>query len=461
MGQRWVLHLDMDAFFASVEQLTRPTLRGKPVIVAGVGGRGVVAGASYEARALGARSAQPTFQAERLVGPRCNTIIPRHRVYAAASRRVFALVAKRCGTIEQISIDEAFVEPAVLAGAEVATAAQFAAELREAVFAETGLSCSIGGGSGKLVAKIASAAAKPKGQLLIPVAEQQAQLWPLPVRKLWGIGPVAEGKLAQYGVKTIGEFAQLDLPEVQQLLGAVGADLWLLARGHDERPVQPRGEAKSISNEYTYPEDLTSAAQMDAAIKRAFTSAYRRLMKDGRGAKTVTVKLKRADFQTETRSFSLGYATDDEDILWATVQKVVRYPQETGPIRLVGVGFSGLEQDRQLVLFPELDKQAQVQVTEVTEPAASQEVVPAAAAVPQWHRTQDVQHPDYGHGWITGLGQGIMTVRFETRATGVGKSRSFALADPAISPAEPLASLAWDEWLEQSGWMDPAGDGNG
>lgn len=186
MDGRWVLHLDMDAFFASVEQLTRPTLRGRPVLVGGLGGRGVVAGASYEARVFGARSAMPMHQARRLVGAPAVVLPPRGAVYGLASRRVFETVRAVIPVLEQLSFDEAFGEPAELVGADGAAVREFCEQLRRRVREETGLVASVGAGSGKQIAKIASDLAKPDGVFVVNRADERQLLDGLPVRRLWG-----------------------------------------------------------------------------------------------------------------------------------------------------------------------------------------------------------------------------------------------------------------------------------
>lgn len=456
---RWVLHIDMDAFYASVEQLTRPTLKGRPVLVAGVSGRGVVAGASYEARKYGARSAMPTSRAARLVGPQAVLVSPRRAVYVAASRRVFEIIARHVDIYEQLSVDEAFLEPAQLAGATPEEVTAWANELRAEIKEETGLPSSIGAGSGKQYAKIGSGLAKPDGVFVIPKDEQLDILHPLSVGQLWGVGPVTEAKLAAAGTETIGDLAQLSEREVEIALGGVvGKHLWQLARGVDDRPVAPRAESKQISSEHTYPQDLTTAPQVDEAIKRAAAESHRRLRKDGRGARTVTVKLKMSDFHIESRSATLPYATDDEETLLATAMKIARYPDEVGPIRLVGVSYSGLEDALQDVLFPELD-QATPQLTTdyesgVSDAAQGIELAAQAGAransqAGQWRATQDVYHPEYGHGWVQGSGKGWVSVRFETRATGPGRMRSLRADDPLLEPADPLDSLDWGDWLER------------
>src|ERR1700743_764872 len=243
VDSRWVLHLDMDAFFASVEQLTRPTLRGRPVLVGGLGGRGVVAGASYESRVFGARSAMPMHQARRLIGVTAVVLPPRGAVYSVASRRVFDTVRTVVPLVEQLSFDEAFGEPPELIGASARDVEQFCEDLRRRVRDETGLIASVGAGSGKQIAKIASGLAKPDGIRVVSRAEEAALLGGLPVRRLWGIGPVAEEKLNRLGIDTIGQLAALADAEVANILGAtVGPALHLLARGIDEPPWAARSQ---------------------------------------------------------------------------------------------------------------------------------------------------------------------------------------------------------------------------
>jgi DNA polymerase IV len=449
---RWVLHIDMDAFFASVEQLTRPTLRARPVLVGGLGGRGVVAGASYEARVFGARSAMPMHQARRLVGIHAVVLPPRGVVYGVASRRVFDTVRAAMPVLEQLSYDEAFGEPAELAGASASDVERFCVDLRGRVRDETGLIASVGAGSGKQIAKIGSRLAKPDGIRVIRRDEEGPLLATLPVRRLWGIGPVAEDKLHRLGIQTIGQLAELTDAEAADILGAtVGPALHRLARGVDDRPVAERAEAKQISAESTFPEDLTTLEQLQQAVGPIGEHAHQRLIKDGRGARTVTVKMKRSDMSTLTRSQTLPYATADATTLIAAARRLLLDPLEIGPIRLVGVGFSGLTEVRQEPLFPNLDIWDQPTET-------------ASASVPTvhvsgWRIGDDVHHARWGHGWVQGAGHGVMTVRFETRASGPGPVRTLPADDAAVQRANPVDSLDWPDYvnglLEESA---PAGD---
>jgi DNA polymerase-4 len=456
VAARWVLHLDMDAFFASVEQLTRPTLRGRPVLVGGLGGRGVVAGASYESRVYGARSAMPMHQARRLVGATAVALPPRGVVYGVASRRVLDTVRTVVPVLEQLSFDEAFGEPAELAGATAADVEVFCEAVRAKIRNETGLVASVGAGSGKQIAKIASGLAKPDGIRVVRRDEERVLLAGLPVRRLWGIGPVAEEKLHRLGIETVGAFAALSDAEAANILGGtVGPALHQLARGIDDRPVAENGPAKQISAESTFPEDLTTLDQLREAAGPIGEHAHARLEKDGRGARTVTVKLKKSDMSTLTRSATLPYATTDAATLIATARRLLLDPLELGPIRLVGVGFSGLSEVRQESLFPDLELVAE----ELSDTGLPQTLTEATATAPAWRIGDDVVHTEYGHGWIQGAGHGVMTVRFETRSTGPGPVHTFPDSTPEIDRANPVDSLDWSDYVSAlAARSAPAGD---
>ena len=444
---RWVLHFDMDAFFASVEQLTRPTLRGRPVLVGGLGGRGVVAGASYESRVYGARSAMPMHQARRLVGATAVVLPPRGVVYGVASRRVFGTVRTLVPVLEQLSFDEAFGEPVELAGASADDVEAFCAALKAKVLDQTGLVASVGAGSGKQVAKIASDLAKPNGIRVVRRDEERVLLDGLAVRRLWGIGPVAEEKLHRLGVDTIGALAALSDSEAANILGAtIGPALHRLAKGIDDRPVAENAPAKQISAESTFPEDLITLDQLREAIGPIGEHAHSRLEKDGRGARTVTVKLKKSDMSVLTRSATLPYATTDAATLTAMARRLLLDPVEVGPIRLVGVGFSGLTDVRQESLFPDLELAAEEDVSHTRLPPT---LTDATATAPAWRIGDDVVHTQHGHGWLQGAGHGVMTVRFETRSTGPGPVHTFPDDNPDIARANPVDSLDWPDFVSE------------
>jgi DNA polymerase IV len=449
-----VLHLDMDAFFASVEQLTRPTLRGRPVLVGGLGGRGVVAGASYEARVFGARSAMPMHQARRQIGVTAVVLPPRGVVYGVASRRVFDTVRGLVPLVEQLSFDEAFGEPPQLAGLPGEAVEAFCENLRQRVRDETGLTASVGAGSGKQIAKIASGLAKPDGIRVVRRAEEHALLDGLAVRRLWGIGPVAEEKLHRLGIETIGQLAALTEAEAANILGAtIGPALHRLARGIDDRPVAERAEAKQISAESTFAVDLTTLDQLREAIEPIAEHAHQRLLRDGRGARTVTVKLKKSDMNTLTRSATMPYATTEAGSLIAVARRLLLDPLEIGPIRLLGVGFSGLSDVRQESLFPGLELTAfepdshSEQAFENAPGTATAAMFGPAPEAALWRIGDDVIHRDFGHGWVQGAGHGVVTIRFETRGSGPGQARTFAADTAGITAANPVDSLDWPDYV--------------
>jgi DNA polymerase IV len=460
---RWVLHLDMDAFFASVEQLTRPTLADRPVLVGGTGGRGVVAGASYQARVFGARSAMPMGQARRRC-PHATVLPPRFPLYKVISDEVMAVLREAAPVLEPISVDEAFLEPPALVGASAGEVEEFCVALRAEVRARTGLPASVGAGSGKQVAKIASELAKPDGLRVVDPARERAVLDPLPVRSLWGVGPVAEASLRKVGVETIGAFAAMDPREVTGVLGsAVGTELHRLARGIDERPVAPRGAAKQISAETTFEHDLTEMGSVLREVGRMAAAAHRRLLVDGRAARTVTVKARNADFETHTRSETTAFASTDLGVLTAVAQRLARTAVPEGGVRLVGVSLSGLAESPPPALF-EAEVPVSASQVETAESAATAETAetavtgalhpepgtefgprPGGRGAPRdpaepYRAGDDLTHPEFGHGWVQGAGKGRVTVRFETRATGPGRARSFAADDPALAFADPVAS---------------------
>ena len=438
VGARWVLHLDMDAFFAASEQLTRPTLRERPVLVGGLGPRAVVAGASYQARVFGARSAMPMGQARRLC-PHAVVLPARFVLYQALSASVMAVLAAASPVLEPVSIDEAFLEPPALAGVSAAEVERFGVRLRADVHAATGLPASVGAGSGKQLAKIASELAKPDGLRVVAPDEERAVLAPLPVRSLWGVGPVAEAGLRKLGVHTIGELAAMDLREVHGLLGtAIGTELHRLARGVDDRPVAPRGAAKQVSAETTFDIDLTAMTAVHDAVARMTEAAHRRLVASGRAARTVTVKVRSADFSTTSRSETAGFASTDLGALTAVAQRLARTAVPEGGVRLIGVSLAGLTDDPPPALFEPAAEPAPAPV-EVVEPASHED---APATDRPWRPGDDVAHAEHGHGWVQGAGHGRVTIRFETRSTGPGRARTFAADDAALGRADPLASLA-------------------
>jgi DNA polymerase IV len=456
---RWVVHLDLDSFFASAEQLTRPTLQGRAVLVGGLGPRGIVAGASGEAKASGARSAMPMAQARRRC-PHAVALPGRTAVYRTLSEAFFGVVRSRVPVLEQVAYDETFAEPAALVGASEDGVRDWAEEVRAEVRAATGLAVSVGAGAGKQVAKIASGLAKPDGVHVVPHGSERALLDPLPVRALWGIGPVAETTLARAGVTTVAALAALDLAEVTILLGsAVGTGLHRLARGIDDRAVTERGEAKQVSAETTFDTDLSDVVAVRRAVAELAGSAHRRLVASRRAARTVTVKVRGGDFATHTRSETTAVASTDLPTLTETAQRLAVAALPDAGVRLVGVSYAGLTTEVQGSLFDDaVDRLVAEDAAPVEDPdtgALRPVVMPDAlgeddrlageetAPDPEraWRTGDDVAHPDHGHGWVQGAGHGRVTVRFETRSTGPGRAVTFASDDPELSRADPLASL--------------------
>ncbi|GAA5170837.1 DNA polymerase IV [Pseudonocardia eucalypti] len=436
-----MLHLDLDAFFASVEQLTRPTLAGRAVLVGGLGPRSVVAGASYQARVHGAHSAMPMSRARRLV-PAAVVLPPRLAVYRVLSERVFDVVRRIDGAMEQISIDEAFVEPSGLFGAGPDEVLESAERLRADIRASTGLTASVGAGSGKQLAKIASTMAKPDGIKVVPQGTEKDLLAPLPVRKLWGVGPVAETTLRRAGVDTIGKFAALTLPEVTALIGnAIGTELHGLAQGVDHRPVAQRGEAKQVSAETTFDADLSDVEAVRRAVAEMAAHAHRRLVASGRAARTVTVKIRGADFATKSRSATTPTASTNLATLAATARRLTDGALPDSGVRLIGVSLSGLTDFVQPPLFEDGTEEADEANARSAEPAEPPGPVDHQVPERAWRAGDDVRHTEHGHGWVQGSGHGRVTVRFETRNTGPGQARTLAVDDPALTRADPLASL--------------------
>jgi DNA polymerase-4 len=315
--------------------------------------------------------------------------------------------------------------------------------LRRRVRVETGLIASVGAGSGKQIAKIASGLAKPDGIRVVRRTEEQLLLGGLRVRRLWGIGPVAEEKLNRLGIETIGQLAALTDAEAANILGAsIGPALHRLARGIDDRPVAERAEAKQISSESTFAVDLTSLDQLRDAIDPIAEHAYQRLLRDGRGARTVTVKLKKSDMSTLTRSATLPYATTEAGALIAVARRLLLDPRQIGPIRLLGVGFSGLSDVRQESLFPDLELSA-----ETSESHQAVETVSPAQDTSVWRVGDDVSHRELGHGWVQGAGHGVVTVRFETRSSGPGLAQTFAADTGDLASANPVDSLDWPDYV--------------
>jgi DNA polymerase IV len=349
-AERAILHVDMDAFFASVEQLDRPELRGRPVLVGGDGPRGVVAAASYEARVYGCRSAQPTAVARRLC-PGAVVVKPRGERYRELSARVREVLDSCTPLVEPLSIDEAFLD--VTGSVRLLGEPERIARLiKDRIRAQTGLTASVGVAPNKLVAKIASDLDKPDGLVVIRADELPARLAPLPVSRLWGVGPRAEAQLARLGVRTFGDMQAVPLETLRASFGSHGESLWRRCRGIDERPVEPDHEAKSISHETTFAHDLDRPDAVRSVLLGLTEQVGARLRAKGLRGRTVTVKIRFGDFQTVTRSESLDEPTDQTPVLWRAAAALFD-AWGFRPVRLIGVGVSRLSDGtgEQLGLF--------------------------------------------------------------------------------------------------------------
>ncbi|MFT8396319.1 DNA polymerase IV [Propionibacterium sp.] len=439
-GSAGVLHLDLDAFFASVEQRDKPSLRGKPVIVGGLGGRGVVATASYEARTLGVHSAMSTAQARHLA-PHAAYLTPRFEAYRQSSGIVMALLGEFSPLVEPLSIDEAFVDLDA-GGHDTApdALARLVGELREEIALRTeGLHASVGVGSSKLIAKLASEAAKPDGSRIIAPGEELDFLAPLSVRAVPGIGPATTDKLNRLGIRTVADLRRAREHELVHELGhSVGEGLHDMAFGQDDRPVGPRGEAKSISVEDTFAEDLTEASQVAGVVQRDAALVSSRLVSAGLFARTVTLKVRMADFTTLSRSRTLLGATDNPERIAAVANSLVTGINLREGIRLVGVGVANFVQAAQEELFvAEEPQDAEAGVREVRNeaPVPRHQILGYPAGI-------DVHHEQWGRGWVWGSGHGVVTVRFESRDSGVGPVRSLPMDDEQLSRAEILP-MTW------------------
>ncbi len=435
----------MDAFYASVEQASKPSLRGKAVVVGGLGPRGVVATASYEARVFGVHSAMPMGQARRLA-PNAAYLVPRFGLYRAVSEQVMALLRELSPLVEPLSLDEAFVDLEAGGRAWDAESARLTGiKLRADIRAVTGLTASVGLAASKMLAKIASEQAKPDGLMLIEPGTERALLGPMPVRTLPGVGPATGDHLRRVGITTVDELAEAGEDELVRLLGkAHGHALYAMALAHDERPVVAEREAKSVSVEDTYDVDIHDRLRIGLEVQRLADRCVGRLRGAGLSGRTIVLKVRRYDFSTLTRSETLRGPTDDPAVVREAAARLLDSVDTTGGVRLLGVGVSGLADYTQEDLF------AQALPVPVPVPSAEEpergvgEVAPEGpvAVERQWRAGQDVRHAEYGPGWVQGSGLGRVTVRFETPQSAPGRVRTFFVGDPALESAEPLPLVA-------------------
>ncbi|MEU0922396.1 DNA polymerase IV [Streptomyces cyaneofuscatus] len=443
-----ILHLDMDAFYASAEQAAKPSLRGKAVVVGGLGPRGVVATASYEARVLGVHSAMPTAQARRLA-PNAAYLVPRFSLYRSVSEQVMELLGRLSPLVEPLSLDEAFVDLEAGGIADDTVSARRTGErLRTAIREVTGLSGSVGLAGSKMLAKIASEQAKPDGLVLIEPGTERELLAPMSVRTLPGVGPATGDHLRRAGMTTVNDLAEAGEAELVRLVGkAHGHGLYRMALGLDDRPVVAERDAKSVSVEDTFDVDLHDRVRVRAEVERLAVRCVERLRSADRSGRTVVLKVRRYDFSTLTRSETLRGPTDDPTVVREAAARLLEAVDTTGGVRLLGVGVTGLADFTQEDLFAqaadarELAARAEVSEKPVAEDSKPVEEEPESAeqlAGRRWPAGHDVRHTAHGHGWVQGSGVGRVTVRFEEPGGPVGRVVTFRVDDPELSPADPL-----------------------
>ncbi|WLQ44343.1 DNA polymerase IV [Streptomyces laculatispora] len=448
-----ILHLDMDAFYASAEQAAKPSLRGKPVVVGGLGPRGVVATASYEARRFGVHSAMPMAQARRLA-PNAAYLVPRFSLYRSVSDQVMELLGRLSPLVEPLSLDEAFVDLEAGGTADdTASALAIGEQLREAIEAVTGLSGSVGLAGSKMLAKIASEEAKPDGILLIAPGTERDLLAPMPVRTLPGVGPATADHLRRAGMTTVNDLAEAGEAELVRLLGkAHGGSLHRMASGRDDRPVVAERDAKSVSVEDTFDTDLHDRVRVRSEVERLADRCVQRLRAAERSGRTVVLKVRRYDFSTLTRSETLRGPTDDPTVVREAAARLLESVDTTGGVRLLGVGVTGLADYTQEDLFAQAaDERTAAGLADSAEAGADAgtddgrpepgEPDPESAeqlAARRWPAGHDVRHDTHGHGWVQGSGVGRVTVRFEEPESAPGRVRTFRIDDPALRPADPL-----------------------
>lgn len=459
----------MDAFYASAEQAAKPSLRGKPVVVGGLGTRGVVATASYEARRFGVHSAMPMAQARRLA-PNAAYLVPRFALYRTVSDQVMELLGRLSPLVEPLSLDEAFVDLEAGGVADDSRSARAIGEqLRLVIRAVTGLSGSVGLAGSKMLAKIASEEAKPDGLLLIEPGTERELLAPMSVRILPGVGPATGDHLRRAGMTVVHDLVEAGEAELVRLLGrSHGAALHRMALGHDDRPVVAERDAKSVSVEDTFDVDLHDRVRVRTEVERLAGRCVGRLRGAGRSGRTVVLKVRRYDFSTLTRSETLRGPTDDPVVVREAAARLLEAVDTTGGVRLLGVGVTGLADFTQEDLFAQAAdareaedarqaadarKAAEAERSGDDGPDAEEPQAPDQAGAPapdgpgtgsgepetrRWSAGHDVRHEVHGYGWVQGSGVGRVTVRFEEPGSAPGRVRTFRTDDPRLRPADPL-----------------------
>ncbi|WP_020577627.1 DNA polymerase IV [Actinopolymorpha alba] len=448
-----ILHLDLDAFFAAVEQRDKPSLRGKPVIVGGLGPRGVVSTASYEARAFGVRSAMRMAEA-RARCPHAAYLSGRFAAYRMTSRAVMAALRELSPLVEPVSFDEAYVDLAAgdLGDLSTTTAVEHIADaIRARTFEVSGgLTASVGAGTSKLIAKIASDLRKPDGRLVVAAGTEAEFLHPMPVSRIPGVGPATGDRLRRIGVHTVGELARVGVSELVAALGqAHGQALARLAQAEDDRPVVAERESKSISVEDTFDHDIADPRLLQMIVDRLASRVCERLARERLSGRTVTVKIRLFDFSTHTRSTTLAGPTDDVRVVTRLARQLLTDVDTSAGARLLGVGVSGLADWVQDDLFTSVVDDADNDAGAPGELAIGGTPENLVSGTPDaaprlWSPGADVVHTTYGQGWVWGAGRGRVTVRFETSSSGPGPVRTFAGDDPDLAAYTPLT------------WKDPS-----
>ena len=383
-AERWILHVDMDAFYASVEQRDDPSLRGRPVIVGGTGNRGVVAAASYEVRRYGVHSAMPMREALRRC-PDAVCVSPRISHYAAESARIFEVFREYTPLVQGLSLDEAFLDVSASLSA-FGPAAEIAGEIKQRIRERTGLTASVGAAPNKLVAKIASDLRKPDGLVIVRPGEVQALLDPLPVRKLFGLGEKTAPKVEALGIHTFRDLRLANPDRLRPVFGRYTERVIERAAGIDDRPVEPDLDEKQVSAEETFETDLRDPARLSSEIVRLADKACARLRRRGLAARCVTVKIRRADFTTYTRQRHVEPATQETRVVTAVALELLHEwitSQPRASVRLLGVGVSDLGDVPQMDLFtaPEATRNRELDaaVDRIREKFGSVALKPASA----------------------------------------------------------------------------------
>ncbi|USQ74880.1 DNA polymerase IV [Ornithinimicrobium cryptoxanthini] len=452
-----VLHLDLDAFFAAVEQRDKPSLRGRPVVVGGVGPRGVVSTASYEARKFGARSAMPTSEARRRCPAGTAFLGGRFDAYRMSSQVVMELLRDLSPVVEQVSVDEAYVDLAAGPPRDLTPAglAALAEDLMERIQVATGgLTASVGIATSKMMAKIGSELNKPAGMTLIEPGTEQEVLGPMSVRAIAGVGPATAARLHAFGVETVADLARVSEGDLVAIFGlAQGASLTRLARAEDNRQVESQREAKSLSVEETFDVDIADPGALERELDLLVARLASRLGRAALFGRTTTVKVRQHDFSQVTRSGTLPWATGDPAVIGRQARRLLGAIDVSAGIRLLGVGVSGLTTHAQEELelgeglfAVDLAISTEVEVPDsigalpggarVVEPPERRHTPEVADGV-EWRPGADVHHEEYGAGWVWGSGLGRVTVRFEGPRTAPGPVRTFASDDPALAAGDP------------------------